>query len=372
MGLDDMKNKIVSISFLFIIFAFSLANIIAPDKDLSYSERRRLAQRPQFSCEELMNGKYMDGLDKYALDQFYGREMLRAVKNMVDQSVFLKLDTNKLFRADGHVFSIEYPLREDKTLALTEKLNRLYDKYLTDMNVYYAIVPDKNYHLPADGRYLRMDYERLESLMRQGLRDEMTYIDLFDALTLEDYYNTDGHWRQERLRPVLEALAKGMGLSLTFDPDSYEHKSYEPFYGAYYGQLAGMSAPDNLIWLENRLLQDAIVTALNEKGEVVEIPLYKEAGLGGMDSYDIFLSGAQPLLTLENPGGTTGRELILFRDSFGSPIAPLLLEGYDKVTVVDLRYIAPDILGSFIAFGEQDVLFLYSTIIINNSDTIQG
>ena len=367
-----MKNKMITISFLAIIFAFFLANIITPDKDLSYSERRRLAQFPKFSYETLLNGKYMDGLDKYALDQFFGREQFLAVKNLVDQKIFFKLDINKLFRVDDDVFSIEYPLREDKALALTEKLNRLYDKFLTGMNVYYAIVPDKNFHLPSSGRYLLMDYDRLEVLLREGLRNEMAYISLFDTLSLEDYYNTDGHWRQERLKPVLETLAAGMNLPLAFDLNNYTQKSYEPFYGAYYGQFSKTIAPDQLIWLENGLLAGTIVTALNERGQVAEVPMYNENGLGGMDSYDIFLHGAQPLLTLENPNGTTGRELILFRDSFGSSIAPLFLEGYDKVTVVDLRYIMPDMLGSFITFDDQDVLFLYSTIIINNSDMVQG
>ena len=367
-----MKNKIITISFIIIISFFFIANIIVPDKDLSYSERRRLEQLPKLSFESVMNGKYMDGLDKYASDQFFGREMFRSVKNIVDKNVFLKSDTNKLFRVGENIFSIEYPVREDKVVALTKKLNRIYDKYFTDMNVYYSIVPDKNYYLPDDGRYLLMDYERLEFLMKQSLSDEMRYINLFSVLALEDYYNTDGHWRQERLKPVLEALSEGMELPLSFDYYSYEQRNYEPFFGAYYGQSAGMASPDYLTWLESPLLKEAVVTALNENGQLVEVSVYKEEALGGMDSYDIFLYGVQPLLTIENPNGTAGRELILFRDSFGSPLAPLFLEGYDKVTVVDLRYIMPEMLEEYIEFGEQDVLFLYSTIIINNSDTIRG
>ena len=85
-----------------------------------------------------------------------------------------------------------------------------------------------------------------------------------------------------------------------------------------------------------------------------------------MDAYDVFLSGAAALLTVENPLAQTERELILFRDSFGSSLAPLLLSGYRRVTLVDLRYIASSELEKYIDFDDQDVLFLYSTQILNS------
>ena len=55
------------------------------------------------------------------------------------------------------------------------------------------------------------------------------------------------------------------------------------------------------------------------------------------------------------------------RDSFASSLAPLLVSGYRKITLVDLRYISGDMIGNFIDFKDQDVLFLYSTLILNNS-----
>lgn len=62
-----------------------------------------------------------------------------------------------------------------------------------------------------------------------------------------------------------------------------------------------------------------------------------------------------------------GKELLLFRDSFGSSIAPLLLENYSKITLIDLRYLSKDILENYIEFENQDVLFLYSTLVLNQN-----
>ena len=93
--------------------------------------------------------------------------------------------------------------------------------------------------------------------------------------------------------------------------------------------------------------------------------------LTSRDLYDVFLSGSRSLLTIENPHAATDRELILFRDSFGSALAPLLVQGYAKVTLVDIRYIQIDVLDRFLEFGGQDVLLLYSTSVLNNSQTIK-
>jgi len=298
-----------------------------------------------------------------------------------DREVVRKLDTNGLFMVGEDVFKIEYPLREDKVTALTKKLVSLRETYMKDMEVHYTIVPDKNYFLPNDGQFLILDYERMRALMADGMTN-MEYIDLFDTLSLDAYYYTDGHWRQERLGNVLAVLSDGMGFdfpatigghstkSSMIELNGYERQSYDRFYGAYYGQSARQLTPDVLVWLENETTRNAIVTDPTQPN-LGNLPVYRPEGLEGMDAYDLYLHGAQPLLVLENPNATVEKELLLFRDSYGSSLAPLMLESYSKITLIDLRYIQPQLLGQFIEFGGQDVLFMYSATIINNSDIIR-
>ena len=61
----------------------------------------------------------------------------------------------------------------------------------------------------------------------------------------------------------------------------------------------------------------------------------------------------------------------MFRDSFGSSITPLLIEGYSSITLVDIRYLASNRLGKYVDFTDCDVLFLYSTGVLNNSSTLK-
>ena len=73
--------------------------------------------------------------------------------------------------------------------------------------------------------------------------------------------------------------------------------------------------------------------------------------MNSLDKYDIYLSGAVSLISIENTENKTGRELVVFRDSFASSFVPLLVEGYDKITLIDTRYISPKILSQYIEFN---------------------
>ena len=84
------------------------------------------------------------------------------------------------------------------------------------------------------------------------------------------------------------------------------------------------------------------------------------------DPYEMFLGGSLSVITIENPNADTDKELVIFRDSFGSSIAPLLAEGYVKITLLDARYLHQSMIGSYVTFNNQDVLFLHSTSVLNN------
>jgi hypothetical protein len=126
--------------------------------------------------------------------------------------------------------------------------------------------------------------------------------------------------------------------------------------------------PETVVLMESELLDQCTVYDF-ESGKT--LPVYDRSKLDSRDLYDVFLSGSRSLLTIENPNGIPGKELIIFRDSFGSSIAPLLVQDYAKVTLVDIRYIQIDMLERFVEFTGQDVLFLYSTLVINHSETIK-
>ena len=109
---------------------------------------------------------------------------------------------------------------------------------------------------------------------------------------------------------------------------------------------------------------------MNTKQEIITTKLpgvYNTSKLSSPDKYDVFLSGMQGLLTVENSNAPQKRELVIFRDSFGSSLTPLMLENYSKITLVDMRYASSGAWSQLIDFKNCDVLFIFSPDILNQS-----
>ena len=365
---ERIKDVVVTVLFLVIIFVVFITSTIVKDKDVSTAERRKLNQFPNIS-ESLMNGNLTDDMENYAMDQFLARDNMRSIKTFVKLNVLLQKENNGLFTIEDKIFKLEYPLNEESVTGISNKINNIYDTYLTENNnVYYTIVPDKNYFLEDNGEYLKLDYQKIEDLMGQTINANIEYIDIFDTLTLEAYYNTDTHWKQESIMNVADKISTQMSFKDRITTE-FELKEYGEFYGAYYGQLGKNITPDTINYLTNEVI-DSAVTFNYETQKEAKVYNTQKADTA-MDKYDIYLSGATALIEIRNEKATTDKELIIFRDSFGSSIAPLFTEAYSKIYLVDTRYIAPTLISNYIEFNNQDVLFLYSTLIINNSGSLK-
>ena len=86
---------------------------------------------------------------------------------------------------------------------------------------------------------------------------------------------------------------------------------------------------------------------------------------------------------MTNENAATDKHLILFRDSFGSSLAPWLLTQYEKITIIDIRYATSEDLREHETLAHLDlsryadlesadeVLFLYSTSILNTGGILK-
>ena len=149
-----------------------------------------------------------------------------------------------------------------------------------------------------------------------------------------------------------------------------------PFYGVYHGQSALPLPADEIKYLTSEILSSCTVSVPNKLGfGLTEAPMYDMDKAKGNDPYDMFLSGARmSLVVIENPNATTDKELIFFRDSYGSSLIPLLAEGYSRIIAVDLREItvAQLLNQNLIDFeSADDILFIYSTLILNESGELK-
>lgn len=355
---------------------------VKPDTEYSVTERRKLKQQPELTVDTIVSGQFMSRFEEYSLDQFPLRDTFRSFKALTS----LKADNNDIYVVDGHINSMEYPLNEASLTYASGKFGDIYEKYLKDggCKVYLSIIPDKNYFYADENGYLELDYDKMVDTM-VAENGYMTYVDIFPLLTGESYYKTDTHWKQECLPEVADKLLESMGsfegqetvivdvgnLSETERETTIDYQRIEmpgDFYGVYYGQAALPLAPDKITYLTNEVIEDYVVFDYQNNKEIL---VYDEVKMQEDDPYELFLGGPLSLITIENPQSLNDKHLIIFRDSFGSSIAPLLAQDYAKTTLIDIRYLQSAVLGNFVDFDHADVLFLYSTMVLNHSDTLK-
>ncbi len=363
-----IKNVISVVVFAVFLVTVSSVCLAKPATEYSDAERRELAQFPKASAERLVSGEFSKDFESYTTDQFPLREMMRKIKAAFSTAILGKAENNGLFYVDGHISKIDDSQNEVMMNHAAERFTYLYDTYLKSNDIYFSIVPDKNMFLAEKNGYPSLDYAEFADVMKSKV-DFMEYVDITDLLSIDDYYRTDTHWKQENIADIAERLMGAMGKDI--NGGAYTENTLDiPFRGVYSGQYALSVPADTIKYLTNDTIDNAVVTyydtGMPKSGE-----MYNMNKASGKDPYEMFLSGAMPLITLESKSGNTDNHLILFRDSFGSSIAPLFLEGYDKITIIDTRYVRSEFLGNLVNFDGADVLFLYSTSLLNNSLAIR-
>ncbi len=367
---EKIKNIYTITICLTVFITIVVANFLTPFKEYSDSERRYLAKFPKPELKTILSTSWMSDFETYSQDQFFQRELFRMIKANTAYKIFFNLDNNGLYQVDGYLSKLEYPAKEYMWKHAVELFNKISDELFDETNkIYYSIIPDKNYYLAKKNGYLYLDYDKCFNFIKENL-SSMQEIEIIDLLQLDDFYYTDTHWKQQNLEKVVKRLAENMGFEIT--APFVENTLDVDFYGVYVGQTAIKCQAEKIIYLTNEILQKAVVSYLSDDGSgYIQKEMYDFDKTKGKDPYEFFLSGNQAIITIENKHCISNKELIIFRDSFGSSLCPLLTEGYRKITIIDIRYINSAILKNYITNTGQDILFLYSTLLINNSSSLK-
>lgn len=273
-------------------------------------------------------------------------------------------DDTTLFNYDGQYFNDIGEYNEASALKFAEKINYITDTYLTESNTaYYAVVPSKNYYVNAS-LPTPFDYDAMFNTLRQNINGAWE-INLYDTLSYDDYLKTDFHWKQDALKGVVDRLGANFGFEVDFN--QFKKNTVKNFMGQLgYGKAD--FPKENLVYLTSNATNNAVVENHQDRSFK---GVYDTAKLKTTSQYDIFLSGPTPLTTIKNDKAKSDKKLIIFRDSFGSSLAPLLIGEYSEIVLIDLRYVMSSALSEFVTFEGADVLFIYNDQIINNATMLK-
>lgn len=231
--------------------------------------------------------------------------------------------------------------------------NRVNDEMLDDSNsCYFVLVPDKEKLINDNFVY----YDEFYGYFNKGL-EFATPIEIYDLLQFSDYYRSDPHIRQERLVDIAIKISGAMNNEC--ESEFTVNSTDIEFIGSYVRQSGFDTVSDEFKYLSSEVIDGLTVSD--------GIELYNFDKLKSDNPYDFFMSGNQSVVKIKNDSAKSEKRLVVFGDSFASSLAPLLATAYNETVLVDLRYIMSDYVADYVDFDNADVLFMYSTLLLNNS-----
>ncbi len=361
--METFRKHFLSIVITGIVIALSITLLFQDNKEISLSERRKLQKAPTFNIKDIFDKKYFPAYEDYLLDQFPFRDAFRTIKAFNNFYLLREKDNDKLYFLGDTIFKINSDFDEKQIELSIKKINGIIEKHPEAKSYYYSVIPAKN-HFDKD--HPHFDTKRLESLLHSKIKNA-EYINIVDTLSLDDYYKSDPHWSQEKIVKVAKKLMAEIKGDYKELQDITIEK-LEGYKGAYAGQLALHFPSETMHYITSPSFDGITVRSLQEKEQVA---LYNIDNFSHVDPYDVFLGGAKAILYIENTKADSEKELVIFRDSFSSSLAPLLVENYKKITLVDIRYISSKNADEYIDYHNADVLFLYSTELFNSGGILR-
>jgi hypothetical protein len=363
-GKANLRQKLTLAVFVAVVGVFFALSVILGAPEILVSERRIPAAFPELSARSLLSGSFMSKFEGYADDSFPLRDGFRALRAATVLGAFMQSDKSGLYADDAVGLSEMKAIDEVSFRQTARKLTSMAGR-LEGVNVYFSVIPDKGAYA---SRYMPgYDHAAAEAILAEELAG-YAYIPLKERLSAGSYYRTDLHWDQTKIAATADYLLSTMGAN-TSAGDLPTITAGE-FHGVYAGQFALPTAPEPMSYFDIPGLSARYLS--EDTLEFEPGPVHDPARISDVDPYDLFLGGPQPLIVIDNAEAANTRELYLFRDSFGSSIAPLLARGYARVTLIDLRYINAEVLSQFVEFTPgSDALFLYGSQIFNNPSILQ-
>lgn len=354
------------IIFLLIIFSFSFLSITKPVDGFSENENRFLAQMPKYSWKDLKSGKYTQEYEKYITDQFVYRDEWISVKTFSERALH-KQDIKSIYIGkDGYLIERHESNNIDKEKE-EKNINYLVD-FIDNMNIEGKIslmlIPTASEILTNKLPPFANGYNQLQVIdrLKENIEDKKVLVDISKVLKDHKdeyiYYKTDHHWTS------LAAYYSYLEWARINDIDALSQEEFninigsEDFYGTLHSKLNLNINPDT-IYLYNRKEQIRLehIADLKDKSDSI----YDLSKLEIKDKYSVFLGGNHAMDEIKT-SINNGKSLLIIKDSFAHSMVPFLINHYENIYLVDLRYINTNISDLISEKNITDVLVLYNII----------
>ncbi len=290
----------------------------------------------------------------------------------------------------------------------TYDAGQLYAKYIANykndlgskVNVYSMVIPsassiylpDKYYKIYGGEQIKKIDY--IYEQFTTGLYKDAGVIpvSIYDVLNSHKneyiYFNTEHHWTMLGGYYAAEKFASVAGLPFkklfvngtkTVDTNNYTYEgkfnddgSPKPFVGSFGGQVKTdvlTKHPDTFFWYSytgkyNVRYYNYDFTELKKERDTCFL---KVSDANSSSWYMIFMDGDNYSIRIDTDVHN-GRVAVVFKDSYGNALVPMMLSSFETIYCIDFRYFPLDPVDFIQKVGATDVVFATSSFQVLGSN----
>ncbi|MGI6695650.1 MAG: DHHW family protein [Christensenellales bacterium] len=344
------RLRLLPALFIGLILVMGAGLVLLPRQAFSPLEKRYLAKPPMLT---LTGGQFSRDMEKYLGDHF----PLRANWVGLDAQRRLLTGTmaaDSVWRLPGGAL-VEAPLNGDAA-RLTRNMALLSD-FAQEAALPFALVapPAAGAVSPQAGYYPYPDEALLHSLNPAGIR-VVPLFEAFKASSIPLYYRTDPHWNGQGAYRAYQLTSSALGFE-ALPAQAFSIRESPGFFGSAYARSGLWSTPPDTLELWDSGTNLSLT--FDGKPETYD-SLFFTGHLSEPDQYPVFLDGNHGLTDIVNHDLPSGRKLLIFKDSFGNSLVPLLLPHFGRVTVIDLRAYRGNTLSLIRENGYDQILAVYA------------
>ncbi|MGN0610830.1 MAG: DHHW family protein [Ruminiclostridium sp.] len=247
------------------------------------------------------------------------------------------------------------------------------DQYVTDVKAFQSALPEVTvysmviptsvdfYNPDEYSGYTELQKDKIEYIENELKNTGVTNIKVYDTLskhTDEDIYaRTDHHWMPLGAYYAAQVFCKDAGVKV---PDISKYR--KETCGGYVGSMYYYSSDVNLY---NDPEQYTVYYSPNE--DKLTTTYYDRYYSNGYESnlflcndasyYYLSFLGSDDLIAHIKTNASTGRNLVVIKESYGNALIPFLTESFDNIYVLDLRYCEVNAVNFCKQVGATDLLF---------------
>ena len=373
-----MKKVRIIIIIVFIGFfvLISGASLIIKDREFSPNENRYLAETPELSWDNILSGKFKDGLEDYLRDQVCFRDGWITVKTGIQKACGDTDIGGAYVGKDGYDFEKITPedvdeKQVDRNIKAVEDYFMTASETIDKQKLSFLLVPTSGLvmqeKLPKNARLF--DQAKYIDQVQKAMKD-YNFVDVRDTLMDHNdeyiYYKTDHHWTSAGACLAYDAWSERTGGEVEKEDGLAKNVVSDKFRGSLYSKILDADSAYDEIWTYGLQKDEAFgskdcTVTIDEKQQLDSI--YDDEKLQEKDKYAYFLGGNYGQVHIQNQKAASkakGKNILIIKDSFANSFVPFVTQDYENIYMVDLRYYNGDMKAYLQEHEITDVLVLYN------------